>query len=222
MVENLVGGVWKLVGAIPNFRDVLQSAAEAHPEIPYKKGMLFRSALTSVASEADVEYLIQELKLKTVIDLRSAAEYTRDPGDRLLFQHFVHKGRPPMPKRLVTANAARITSLCGALAVILAYCGACLWSSVFCSIPVYSALFGAFAISAFVSNLFYRWQHRLLPSDPGATVAYWQSMYIIVAIFHVNDMMSLVISFHSSSFLNFYCDIILVYYRMLLDLFKKN
>jgi len=187
-METIVGGVWKLVGAIPNFRDVIQSAAEANPEIPYKRGMLFRSALTSIASKEDVEYLVQELKLKTVIDLRSSAEYAKDPGARLLSQHFVHKGRPPMPKRLVTAHLVRVISAIGAALTAIGYAIGCLQFSLYCNKPVYISLFTAFALSGIITHMVYRWQHHLLPSDPNATISYWQSMSSVESTGNFEDI----------------------------------
>ena len=67
---------------VPNFRDCVNGWAGLAP------GRMYRGATPANATPADVEYLVDTLGIKTLIDLRSTDEAGGDVGDRLVYHRF--------------------------------------------------------------------------------------------------------------------------------------
>ncbi|PRP88486.1 hypothetical protein PROFUN_03203 [Planoprotostelium fungivorum] len=68
---------------IANFRDLFESSGGIIPP-----GRIYRCATPSEATPEDVDYLLNTLKVKTIIDLRTTAESAADIGQNLLRKHF--------------------------------------------------------------------------------------------------------------------------------------
>lgn len=61
-----------------NFRDVLADKTTADG-IPLRRGIFYRSATLDAASAADADRLINELGIRTIVDLRSKSEGSQNP-----------------------------------------------------------------------------------------------------------------------------------------------
>lgn len=80
-VESIPGS-YKLEGVV-NFRDIGPSSGGI-----LKSGRIFRSATPSESTTKDVEFVVQKLGVKTILDLRTSAESAADIGEKLLRKEF--------------------------------------------------------------------------------------------------------------------------------------
>ncbi|PRP79807.1 hypothetical protein PROFUN_12561 [Planoprotostelium fungivorum] len=68
---------------IANFRDLSHSSGGIIPP-----GRIYRCATPSEATPEDVDYILNKLNVKTIIDLRTTAESAADIGENLLRSHY--------------------------------------------------------------------------------------------------------------------------------------
>jgi len=87
---------------ITNFRDFAECSGGKIPP-----GRLFRCATPSEATPADVDHIVNTLKIKTIIDLRTTLEADADVGEKLLKSHYTVVPEANLWRINLTQNARR-------------------------------------------------------------------------------------------------------------------
>lgn len=68
-----------------NFRSVCPDFENGAPDLPFR---LYRSSRPDLLTQKEVDYILKDLKIKCILDMRSVREYRKASGDKLLDQHF--------------------------------------------------------------------------------------------------------------------------------------
>ncbi|KAJ3057295.1 hypothetical protein HK097_009248 [Rhizophlyctis rosea] len=106
------GTVYAFTG-VPNFRDAVENKITENGR-PLRSRMLFRCATMDEASEADVNTIVKELDIHTVIDLRSSGEsraiHTAQhaiEGIPKVAEHYQLSPEPPIPDRFMSSPSRK-------------------------------------------------------------------------------------------------------------------